>query len=92
MFLYLGLLAVFLFAPAGVHASYIFAPGVSVSTCSAGGTAGIGFTDTESCRWCATTTSPGSVMTTLVSCPAVTVVRACTAGMSLGILLAITCG
>lgn len=85
------LIGALLLLPFVAEASYIFNPGTGSQTCSVLGVDGVQFTDTESCSWCATTSGAGAITTTLISCPAVFASRSCTTGMSLGLLLAITC-
>lgn len=52
---------------------------------------GIQFSDSNSCTWCETVSTAGNLVTALISCPAATVSRPCRTGMSLGVLLAVTC-
>lgn len=55
--------------------------------------AGFYMMDSDNCRWQTTVATTGSLVTTLIGCPTavVSTFRPCTAGMSLGLLLAITC-
>ena len=49
-------------------------------------------TDSTGCTWRTTVTTSGSLVTTLLNCPSiVSTFRPCTTGMSLGLLLGITC-
>lgn len=48
-------------------------------------------TDSAGCTWRTTIATTGNLVTTLVACPVSVVSRPCTTGMSLGLLLAITC-
>lgn len=48
--------------------------------------------DVNSCLWDISVSTPGNLITTLVSCPAAAQAgRGCSTGMPLGLLLAITC-
>jgi hypothetical protein len=62
--------------------------GGNVTTCGTN-PVGIQYADANNCLWCTTVATTGNLVTTLLSCGAVA--RPCTTGMSLGLLLAITC-
>lgn len=47
--------------------------------------------DSANCLWRTTVNTSGVLSATLLSCPSVIVSRPCTTGMSLGILLSVTC-
>lgn len=48
-------------------------------------------TDSDGCRWRTTVTTAGNLVTTSIGCPTVVASRPCRRGMSLGLMLAITC-
>ena len=48
-------------------------------------------TDSSGCTWRTTVATTGNLITTLINCPAVIVSRPCTKGMSIGLLLSLTC-
>lgn len=77
------IIASLLFFSAYVYASFIYNPGTG------GGPATL--TDSNGCIWAIgnTISTSGAVSVTLLSCPSAG--RPCTTGMSLGLLLAITC-
>lgn len=47
--------------------------------------------DSNSCLWDISVSTPGNLVTTLVSCPAVAQFTACVPGTPYGLLLAVTC-